>query len=257
MSKSLVKALTLLDSFLTKPEMNINELAEIANLPKTTAFRLASSLEEGGLIVKQRKTSHDVTYRMSLKMLTYGNHVKKQLKYNEIAYPHMKKLNEAIDELVHITIMEGNEAVYVDTIDSSKPLRLVVKVGARAPLYAGSAPKLLLSSKSDEELDQYLNEIELKKITPNTLMNKEEVKQEIKKIREKGYSISYSEHFKDTVGLSYPIYDHEGNMVAAIGVSMPVIDFSKEKEVHILSELENTAKKVWQDLGYTESYVRQ
>src|SRR5690625_417088 len=149
--------------------------------------------------------------------------------------------------------MEGNEAVYVDTIDSSKPLRLVVKVGARAPLYAGSAPKLLLSSKSDEELDQYLNEIELKKITPNTLMNKEEVKQEIKKIQEKGYSISYSEHFKDTVGLSYPIYDHEGNMVAAIGVSMPVIDFSKDKEVHILSELENTAKKVWQDLGYTES----
>ncbi|OZU87213.1 hypothetical protein CIL03_18140 [Virgibacillus indicus] len=253
MSKSLVKAIKVLDCFILKPEMTINELAETANMPKTTVFRLAASLEEAGLLVKKRKSSHDVTYRMSLKMLTYSKHVSEQLKYNEIALPHIKRLNEEIDELVHVSIMEGDEAVYVETIDSSKPVRLVVKVGKRAPLYAGSAPKLLLSSKSDEELDAYLENTELKKLTKNTLDNKERVKEEVKKIRKKGYSISYSENFKGTVGLSYPIYDHEGNSVAALGVSIPVIDHTKEREEFLLNKLEKTVKDIWKELGYTQT----
>ena len=165
----------------------------------------------------------------------------------------MKKLNEEIDELIHVTIMEGNEAVYVETVNSSKPVRLVVKVGARAPLYAGSAPKLLLSSKSDEELEEYLNQTVLKKRTPNTLVNKEKIKEEVKKIRRNGYSISYSENFKATVGMSYPIYNHEGKMVAAIGVSIPDIDHTKEREEFLLAKLEKTVKKIWEELGYIDT----
>ncbi|WP_040983141.1 IclR family transcriptional regulator [Oceanobacillus jeddahense] len=251
MSKSLVKAIKILDCFTVNPEMTINELAETANMPKTTVFRLASSLEEAGLLVKERKSSHEVTYRMGLKLLTFGKHVSEQLKYNKVALPHMKKLNEEVDELVHITVLEGNEAVYAETIDSSKPVRLVVKVGRRSPLYAGSAPKLLLSSMTDEKIEAYLDEVELTKLTDNTLDNKERLKEEIQKIREKGYSISHSEHFKDTVGFSYPIYNHQKEMVAALGVSIPVLDYSEEKGKVILDKLEDTAKRIWDELGYT------
>ncbi|QQK77752.1 IclR family transcriptional regulator [Salicibibacter cibarius] len=253
MSKSFVKAIEILDCFITNPEMTINELAETANMPKTTVFRLASSLEEAGLLVKKRKSSHEVTYRMGLKLLIYGKHVSQHMEYNKIALPHMKRLNKEIDELVHVTIIEGNEAVYVETVDSSKPVRLVVKIGARAPLYAGSAPKLLLSGLSNDEVDEYLKNVELKKLTKNTLDNSERIKEEIEKIRENGYSISYSENFKDTVGFSYPIYDHEGNMVAAIGVSIPDIDHTKEREDFLLVSLEKTVKKIWEETGYIQT----
>lgn len=234
--------------------MTINELTEMANMPKTTVFRLASSLVESGLLVKHRKTSHDVTYKMSLKMVTYGKHVSEQLQLNKISLPYMKQLNEKLDELVYINILEGDEAVYVETVDSSKPLRLIVKVGARSPLYAGSAPKLLLSSKTDAEINEYLDRVKLERFTENTLLNDYDIKVEIDKIRKKGYSISYSEHFQDTVGLSYPIYDDEGNIIAAIGVSFPVIDHTKEYEEYVRLNLEDTARKIWSELGY-RSYV--
>src|SRR5699024_386023 len=144
MSKSLLKAITILDAFTEKHEMSINDLLKATNMSKTTVFRLANSLEEGGLLVKEKRSSHNEIFRLSVKFLTYGKYVSNRLQYNEVALPYMKQLNEEIDELVHLTVAEGNEAVYVETFYSSKPLRLVVTVGARAPLYAGSAPKLLL-----------------------------------------------------------------------------------------------------------------
>src|SRR5699024_2999387 len=110
--------------------MSINDLMEETNMSKTTVFRLATSLEEGGLLVKENRSSHDVIFCLSLKFITYGKYVSNRLQYNEVALPYMKQLNEEIDELVHLTVAEGNEAVYVETFYSSKPLRLVVTVGA-------------------------------------------------------------------------------------------------------------------------------
>lgn len=253
MSKSVLRAIEILDCFTIKQEMTLNELTELANMPKTTVFRLASSLEEGGLLVKEKRSSHEVVYRMSLKLLHLGNQVSDQLQYNKVALPHMKELNKEINELVHITVLEGNEAVYVETVNSTKPMRLVVKVGKRAPLYAGSAPKVLLSSMEDAELEQYLETIELKKITDSTIASKQNLIIEVEQIRKQGYAISHAEHFKDTVGFSYPIYDYSGRIVAAVGVSMPITDYSKDREQLILTKLAITAKKIWSELGYTGS----
>src|SRR5699024_447946 len=234
MSKSLLKAITILDAFTEKHEMSINDLIKATNMSKTTVFRLANSLEEAGLLVKERRSSHDVVYRLGLKFLTYGKHVSERLKYNELALPYMEKLNEEIDELVHLTVIEGHEAVYVETFYSSKPLRLVVKEGARSPLFAGSAPKLLLASFSDLEFEKYLKEVEFEKITNNTINDKDKLTEEIQKIKNKGFSISKSENFSDTIGFSYPIYDYDGEIVAALGVSVPEKDYSKDKEKIIL-----------------------
>lgn len=257
MSKSLLKAINILDCFAEKQEMSINDLMEATNMSKTTVFRLATSLEEGGLLVKEKRSSHDVIFRLSLKFLTYGKYVSNRLQYNEVALPYMKQLNEEIDELVHLTVAEGNEAVYVETFYSSKPLRLVVTVGARAPLYAGSAPKLLLAGMKDKDLENYLNNVELEKITANTISSKEKLRVEIEKIRAAGYSISESENFDHTKGFSYPIYDYNGNIVAALGVSVPEKDYPEERQEIILSKLKETVVKIWEELGFNKENNEQ
>src|SRR5699024_12816651 len=124
---------------------SINDLMEATNMSKTTVFRLATSLEEGGLLVKEKRSSHDVIFRLSLNFLTYEKYVSNLLQYKEVALPYMKQLNEEIDELFHLTVAEGYEAVYVETFYSSIHLRLVVTVGASASLYPVSSSNLLLS----------------------------------------------------------------------------------------------------------------
>ncbi|UOQ93163.1 IclR family transcriptional regulator [Halobacillus shinanisalinarum] len=250
MSQSVLKAIKLLDCFTTKSELTLIELSDLSKMPKTTVFRLVSSLEEGGLLVKVRNTSHDVKYRLGLKLLEIGNRVQEQLEYRKVAFPHIKKLNEELNELVHMVVLEGDEAVYVEKIDSTKPVRLVVKVGRRSPLYAGSAPKLLLASMDDPSLEEYLSNLEIKKITNNTIDNIDDLKEEIQNIRNRGYSFSRAEHFKDTIGFSYPIYDYTGKTVAALGVSIPINDYSKEREIIILEKTKEAAQNIWRDLGY-------
>lgn len=252
MSASLLKAIKILDSFEKKDEMSINELIEATSLSKTTVFRLANSLEENGLLVKEKKSSHNVVYRLGLKFLIYGRHVKNQMKYNKIAIPYMEDLNKKIDELVHLTVVEDYEAVYVETFHSSKSLKLVINVGERAPLFAGSAPKLLLASFGELEFEKYLAEVELKQRNKNTIRSKIELKDEINAIKYKGFSISRSENFNETIGYSYPIYNDIGDVVAALGVSIPEKHHSKNKETNILISLKTTAVKISEKLGCSQ-----
>lgn len=250
MNQSVLKAIELLNCFTVKKELSIIELSEMTNMPKTTVFRLVSSLEEGGLLVKNRKTSHDVTYHMSFRMVELGKHAMDQLEYRKIAYPHMKVLNEELNELVHLVTREGDEAVYVETIDSTKLIRLVVKVGRRSPLYAGSGPKLLLAHMDPIAQKEYLNSVKIKKITDNTIDNVEDLKKELIRIKELGYSKSHAEHFPNTIGFSFPIYDYTNHVIASLGVSIPSSDYSKDREEMIIKKTKSAALAISWDLGY-------
>lgn len=250
MNQSVLKAIELLNCFTNKYELSIIELSEMTGMPKTTVFRLLASLEEGGLLVKNRKSSHDVTYRLSFRMVEFGKVVLDQLEYRDVAYPHMKRLNEELNELVHLVTREGHEAVYVETIDSTKLIRLVVQVGRRSPLYAGSGPKLLLAHMDIDAQEEYLQNVELKKITENTIDDIDVLKNELERIKEQGYSKSYAEHFPNTIGFSFPIYDYSNKVIASLGVSIPSSDYSQDREEFILEKIKYTALAISRDLGF-------
>lgn len=250
MSKSLMKAVEILDCFIDNNQLTLNELVEKTKQSKTTVFRLTSSLIEAGLLIKEKKSSHDVIFRLSLKFLTYGKKVNEQLEYKEVAYPLMKELNEELNELVHLTAREDDEAVYVETCYSTRSVRLVVNIGARIPLYAGSAPKVLLAYADEEYRKDYLKRVVFDKITKNTIDTKEKLLKEIVKIKGNGYSTSHSECFENTHGFSFPVFNHEGKIIAAIGISIPSHEYTEEKGNLIVEKLGTTAFKISEKLGY-------
>ncbi|WP_249871641.1 IclR family transcriptional regulator [Oceanobacillus saliphilus] len=250
MSQSLLKAIQLLDCFDENPELTLLELVEISKMPKTTVFRLVSSLVEAGLLVKVKYSSHDVRYKMGLKLLELGMRVNKQLEYREIALPYMKELNAKLNESVHLAVIEKDETVYVEKLDSTKPLRLIIKIGARIPLYKGSASKVLLANLKKTEQEEYLKKLKLNKLDEHTFDNIEQLVKELQEIREKGYSYSKEEIYKDIIGYSCPIFDNSGKILAAMGVSIPIIEFTEEKGEHILNEVLKTANIISKELGY-------
>ncbi|GIN91559.1 HTH-type transcriptional regulator KipR [Siminovitchia terrae] len=251
MNQSVVKALTLLDLFSENDlELTLNELAERSGMPKPTVYRLLSSLEYMGFLTKSKNSIHDVRYQLGIKLLELGGLVADGLELRKSALPHMQLLQSEINETVHLVIRDGDEAVYIEKVESNQAVRLYTRVGRRSPLYLGSGPQLLLAYLPNSELEEIINKMNFHQVAENTIMNKEDLYEKIETIRGQGYSLSYGEQDTETFGISYPIYDHTDHVVAALNVSGPASRFQGSNRKLMKVKTKEAATKISNDLGY-------
>ncbi|CEH28017.1 IclR family transcriptional regulator [Aneurinibacillus migulanus] len=256
MNQSVIKALKLLDFFSSEQkELTLSELSNKSDMPRPTAYRLLSSLEACGFLSKIKNTDQDVRYRLGLKLLELGGIVAEQLELRNIALPWMQELCEDINEAVHLVVRDGDEAIYIEKVESSHAVRLHTRVGKHSELYIGSGPKLLLAYLPEEEQQAIIEKLSFAKLTENTVDNKETLRQQIQKIREEGYAISRGEQDKDTIGISYPVRDYTRQVVAALSVSGPTTRISREFEEIVRQKTKDTAAYISKELGYSEAGI--
>ncbi|WP_188206664.1 IclR family transcriptional regulator [Alkalibacillus aidingensis] len=252
MSQSVIKALKLLDFFTEDiQELTLRELSIKAQLRKSTAYRLLASLEDCGFVYKVKETDYDSKYRLGLKLLELGNLVLDQLDLKKIAKPYMEDLVGKINEAVHLVILHENRAVYIDKVDSNRSLRLYTKVGKSTPLYIGSGPKLLLAHLPFKKQNYLLNQGPLLSLDGETI-DKKEIEKELAEINQQGFSVSIGEQDKDTTGISYPIFDHQGIVVAALAISGLSSRFEGQQFEIIKKNSQETANRISKALGFIQ-----
>lgn len=253
MNQSVLKALSLLTLFSEgETDLTLSELAERSKLPKPTVFRLLSSLEHMGFVSKSKYSDQDVRYRLGLKLLELGGIVADQLELRHIALPFMKKLQSDINETVHLVIREGNEAIYIEKVESNHALRLYTRVGRRSQLSLGSGPQLLLAFLPKTDQEKIISQMSFRKFTENTILSKDELMKKIEIIRKQGFSLSYGEQDEGTLGISYPVYNRNAEVVAALSVSGPVSRLSGSHREYAQLKTEEVAKDISLELGYIQ-----
>ncbi|MBS3681017.1 IclR family transcriptional regulator [Ornithinibacillus massiliensis] len=244
MNQSVIKALNLLNLFDEKNyELSLKDIANRANLPKPTAYRLLSALEAMNYVYKIKENEHDSRYRLGLKLLELGQLVSDQLEVRRIAYPYMEKLAYDIQEAVHLVVLNHQEATYIEKVESNKAIRLYTRIGKSSPLYIGSGPKLLLAHIQKQKQEEILN------LAGNTI-NREKMEKELRHIRTEGYSYSIGEQDENTTGISYPIYDYRNNVIAALTVSGLSTYFEGDSLQQIKAKTEDTAARISRKLGF-------
>jgi len=254
MNESVVKALKLLDFFLEgKKELTLSEITKMSNLSKPTVFRLLTSLEVTGFLTKTKNTQQDVRYRLGLKLLELGNLVSEQLELRTTALPWMRSLCEDINEAVHLVVLDGDHAIFIEKVESSQAVRLYTRVGKRSELYIGSGPKLLLAFLPEDQQKTRIEKMLFKKMTPHTIGDKETLYKEITAIKSQGFSVSISEQDPETIGISYPIRDYSQNVVASLTVSGPETRM-QEKLVDIQHKTKEAARSISLQLGCSSQY---
>ena len=253
MNQSVIKALELLDLFIDQKELSLALISRQADLPRPTAYRLITSLESCGFLRRVKYSDQDIRYRLGLKLMELGNIAAEHIELRKTALPHMQELCLATGEVTHLAITDGDEAVYIEKVESDKQaVRLFTRVGKRSPLHAGSGPKLLLAFLSEEERSQYLQHRTLKPITEYTITDKRQLFSELEEIRRNGFATSDSEQDIDTVGISFPIRDFGGNVIAALGVSGLKYRWIGDRYQYVKECAKITAQKISTDLGCIE-----
>ncbi len=234
--------------------ISIGNLSDALKLPKGTVHRLLLSLAYCGYIKQDTKTKK---YLLGLKLLELGNLIINQLDLRKLAEPLLKDLVESTRETVHMVIIDNNEIVYIDKIETEQNtggLKMSSMVGSRNPVHSCAVGKVLLSYFSDEEIDNLIQEKGLIRKTSHTIIDPLQLKEQLAIIRNQGYAIDDEENEVGIRCVGAPIFNDKGKAVSAISLSGPAFRVTKRLIQDTLKkEVMETALEISKRLGFKAS----
>ena len=239
---SVSKALTLLDAFTAEqPELTLSELARRAGAHKSSAFRLLATLEAHGFVEKS-PAGHG--YRLGWKPLELAGRLLARYELRELAALFMEELAEKSGEIVHLSILDGAQIVYLDKRGRSQPLTVSTTIGGRSPAHASAMGKVLLAGLLAEEAQQVLGSRRLLRFTPTTITDRRRLARELEAIRRQGYALDNEETFPGIRCAAAPLLDGAGKVLAAISVTAPTQRMGARRQAEISKWVTDTAARI-------------
>jgi DNA-binding IclR family transcriptional regulator len=219
------KALELLSVFsFREPRLSLADLASRTGIPRATAFRLLSTLEQSGFLDKVHGA-----YQLGIKCFVLGNIVAGGLDLRETARPHLAALRETTRETTQIAILDHWQVVYLERMLSPLSVGYMrSRAGAILPAYCTGLGKALLAFRPEAEVAAWAATQKFTALTPRTITSAKRLMKELAVIRERGYGLDQEEREKGVTCIAAPIFNHTGDVVAAISVAGPTERMPRE-----------------------------
>ena len=212
--------------------LGITDLANTTGLPKSTTHRLVNALVNEGLLV-QDEDSHK--YALSLHVTALGASILSSHTVRKSARPILMELRDQTHESVHLAVLEGLEAVIIDTEDSYFFVRAVNVPGQYLPAHAVSTGKVLLAFQWEVRLREILSHAKLTSYTEHTITDPRLLHEELRRVRAIGYAA--------------PIFDHLGSVVASVSIGGPS-ERCRPKQAELIGAVTRAGQQISQALHY-------
>lgn len=237
--KTVAKALGLLEIVRLNPGLRVSELAIASGVPMPTCSRLLAALTDARLI--RRRNGR---FELGPHCLALAESFREVFNLDRDARTHLEHLASLTGETAHIGVIDDLECVYVDKVDSPRSIRMYSKVGARSPLHSTGIGKALLSA-SPEDLLARVCAAGLTRRTPNTITDPDQLSDEMRAIRMRGYAIDDVENEDGIRCVAAPVRGPDGMAVAAVSVAGPatrlVPSLVPEISVQVMSAADDLA----------------
>lgn len=200
--------------------LSLNELALRTKLPKASVFRMLRTLESTGLI--ERVSGRDV-YRLGVRCLALGLAYLEQTDLRSEARPVLEKLRSRFDETVHMAVLDDElRVVYLEKLETPHAVGLMMsRVGRTVPAFCTGIGKALLSGYPNDPVSELERRGALRRYTPNTICDPEELRRELEACRSSGYALDLEEHEPGVSCVGCPVTGVHGEVVAAISIAGP------------------------------------
>ncbi len=244
---ALQRGLRLLQLFSESPQgLTAKQVAVRSRLPVSTVHRFLTNLEGAGFL----NCSDDSLYHLGIACFAIGQSALAQLDIRRVSLPYLQELNRLTRETIHLTVRHGPAAVYVEKLDSTEQLRIYSRIGAVVPLYCTAVGKIMLAYMPEEEQRRLLAQLSLKRLTPNTVTNLQQLEAELSRIRKNGYACDLEEHELHIRCVAAPIWDHSGQVNASLSVTAPVVRMSVSRLRQLAPLIQSAGKQISRELGY-------
>ncbi|UWZ85567.1 IclR family transcriptional regulator domain-containing protein [Occallatibacter riparius] len=215
---SLARGLRVIESFEAHPEgRSIVEIGHSAGLSRAAIRRILLTLELLGYVERSRQV-----YRLRTQILRLGFSFLSSSSAVEAARPVLEHITEQLHESSSMSMLEGDEIVYVARSAASRILAAGLSVGSRLPAYCTSMGRVLLAALPDDKLDGYLRRLDPRSYTPKTITRVPQIRKAILQVRNDGYAIVDEELEAGLRSIAVPVYTRTNQVVAAINVGTHV-----------------------------------
>jgi DNA-binding IclR family transcriptional regulator len=210
------KAVRTLDALLPVTDgLTPTEVAEVIGTNRSTAFRLLTSLEQGGLLDRDRSTGR---YHLGIKLLQYGSAVRGGMPIIRVSESTLANLRDETRQSVLLAIRDGWGARCLSRLPGPEVDVVSWSTGEWLPMHLGAAPQALMSAMSDAEIDRYLEH----NADWHTLQGDrtaEDIRAGIELIRQRGWSLNKEGITQGVASLGAVVYNRSGAPVCAISVA--------------------------------------
>ena len=221
--------------------LTLNEISKRTDLHKSSVHRTLGTLVASGIIEKDPVTG---VYRPGLLILDLASDMLERFDFREQARPYLERLAGETGEIIHISILDGGEIIYLDKLGEAQPLTVATKTWGRYPAHCSAMGKVLLSGLSETELTEALGAGPYEKFTENTITDPDLLRKILACVKTDGYAVDDEEGFPGIRCVAAPVTGRAGKIVAAISASVPVQRMDEERTMRICTLLKNAAEKI-------------
>lgn len=246
--QSLARGLGVITAFgPERPEMTLSEVSRATGLTRAAARRFLLTLVDLGYMRFDGRL-----FRLTPKVLDLGYSYLSSLSLPGIAEPHLERLVRETHESSSMSVLEGQDIVYVARVPTSRIMTVSINVGTRFPAYATSMGRVLLAGLDEAALDAYLERVELAGLTEHTVRTVDDLRARIEHARKHGYALVDQELEHGLRSLAVPVHNKLGRVVAAVNVSSHVSRITRDKaKREFLPPLQRAAAAIEADLSKT------
>lgn len=221
-------------------ELTLSDVAKRANVSRAAARRLLSTL----LALKYAGTDGK-RFWLTPRTLDLGYSYLSSMETWSVAQEHMEELVQRVHESCSISVLDGNDIVYVVRVPTRRILKSSLNVGSRIPAHAISMGRIQLAALSPAELDEYFATARFHQYTRYTVTDPEKLRRLIVEDGQKGWSLVDRELEEGICGIAVPITDRNNKTIAAMNLSMnPERAAAPGVLDRLLGELQETARHI-------------
>jgi DNA-binding IclR family transcriptional regulator len=226
-TKSVDRALTVLLEVAARGArgMTLSECAAILGYSKATTHRLLQTLTRREFL---RLDEERGTFTLGVTNLRLGIEFLESLDLRQEALPTLRELADTTGETAHLGRLSGTSVVYIEKVESSQAVRMYSRVGDTMPAYSTGVGKAILAFLDPDEVGSHLPE-SLPRRAANTITDAADLRAELRRTRERGYSFDDVENEDGIRCTGAPVFDHTGRVQAAISVAGPASRMTRQR----------------------------
>jgi len=244
---ALQRGLRLLHMFSESPRgLTAKQVAALSRLPVSTVHRFLANLTSAGFLNRDAEGVH----HLGIACFSIGQAAVGQLDIRRLSLSCLRELNQQTRETIHLTVRNGAHAVYVEKLDSPEPVRIHSRIGATVPLYCTAVGKVMLAYMPADEQERIFPQLDLKRLTPNTVGNLQELRTELYRVRKNGFACDLEEHELHIRCVAAPIWDHTGSVQCSLSITAPTLRMPVTRLRQLAPMIQAAGLKISAELGY-------